>query len=560
MAQSKFSPQTIGAPAKFQAWRRHQLDAIYRVQDSRKRFVGTLMPTGSGKSLFGWGLYGTTGERQLILTANRVLESTYADEFGPVGLVDIRGQGNYPCRAVQRGGHMQQFGRYGTTCEHGPCHSGVKCKLQWEGGCDYYDAEKIAGMENVVVSNYSKWIAHNRSAAAAAAKAGKDTGPGPLGAFDRIFCDEAHDLADEVCRALRVDLDPIEARGITGQVALAQGASTEDWASWAGGNLDMISQLESEARRDVSRLGLTSSTLAVTRKLTKVRQQLEVIAQMDDWVITRSQAKGGGDRVIFRPVWPKDRCEDLVYVGAPSVVLASATLHEKELVYAGIPKGQYEYVEYPSTFPLSRRPVYIWQGSPDIRVDFRMSDSDERIWISRIDSIIRTRAEELGRNGLIHCVSYARMKRIMQLSRYASRMIVYTNAEEADAAVRRFKDAGEGAGVVLLGPTMTQGVDFPDDECRWILVPKLPFEDGRDEVAERRKKDDPTYPIYRVHKTLAQSFGRGNRHDRDWCEGIIIDGHAKWMFNRSNIAYAPRSFADSIIWTDRLPEPLQVAA
>lgn len=220
--------------------------------------------------------------------------------------------------------------------------------------------------------------------------------------------------------------------------------------------------------------------------------------------------------------------------------------------------ADFDFLEYPSTFPVEHRPVYIWDARPRVMVDHRMSYADERIWISRIDAIIRSRAAELDRSGIVHSVSYARAKRIMELSRFRDRMIWHDDSSGSTKAIAEFeRQAGKGA--VLVSPSVTMGVNFPDDICRWICVAKMPYPDMRSPIMQRRAKLDKRYAGYLMMKALVQSCGRGVRHMHDWCESIIVDSKALGYF-KAYVEFAPSYFRQAVRTAIALPEPLEIAA
>ena len=214
-----------------------------------------------------------------------------------------------------------------------------------------------------------------------------------------------------------------------------------------------------------------------------------------------------------------------------------------------------QFLEYPSTFPVSRRPVIFWDARPRIMVDFRMSSSDERFWMARVDAIIGSRVEGLERCGLVQTGSYKRAQFILRNSRFRSRMLWNGDSDEKSGTIRAFKlRAGEGA--VLVSPSMVAGVNFPDDECRWILWPKLPYPDMRSPVMRRRQKEDRDQRSALMVKQFVQGCGRGNRHEMDWCEAITVDGHASHI--RADLdRFAPGYFNEAWQVTTTMPPPLQ---
>ena len=211
---------------------------------------------------------------------------------------------------------------------------------------------------------------------------------------------------------------------------------------------------------------------------------------------------------------------------------------------------------YPSRFPVSRRPVRVLLPFPEIRVDHRMSADDEDLWLRRNDNLIGDRLE-LGRKGIIHCVSYQRSRRILEASKWSSSIIWHRNSADKQDAIQRYREAEEPC--VLLSPGITTGEDFPDDECRWILVPKLSWPDTRSAVMQRRVADDKQYRMRVMLQTLVQACGRGVRHELDWCEMLVNDAHAKYALGYKNRWMMAPWFAESIQFENvARPRPLEL--
>lgn len=97
--------------------------------------------------------------------------------------------------------------------------------------------------------------------------------------------------------------------------------------------------------------------------------------------------------------------------------------------------------------------------------------------------------------------------------------------------------------MVLVSPSMTEGVDLAEDLCRFTITAKLPFPNKGDErVARRMKvvKDDVSgawvtnargndWYMWVTACTLVQSVGRGMRSAEDQQVCYIIDRAASWF-------------------------------
>ena len=126
-------------------------------------------------------------------------------------------------------------------------------------------------------------------------------------------------------------------------------------------------------------------------------------------------------------------------------------------------------------------------------------------------------------------------------------------SDDTASAVQRFKNAEPGT--VLVSPSMTSGYDFPNDECRFIGIGKVPFPDMRSPVMQARKEDDKDWPMHLAMQSLVQTGGRGTRNTRDWCEVLIFDDSWKWFYRKYK-GFAPVWFQNRVQRSmPYLPEP-----
>jgi Rad3-related DNA helicase len=200
-------PPDLGFPAKFAKWYPDQVRAIDRVLTNPCRVTALNMPTGSGKSVTGVAaaLLHPNVTRAIYLTSTKGLQDQLAADFADLGLLDVRGKRNYPCKAIEPGGELAHFfpqddlriavkrarQRF-LTCEDGPCHAGVTCSLapsrteaSIRPACDYYSKIFDARRATLVSTNYSMYLSHYEHAQG-------------FGTFDALVLDEAHDADKEL--------------------------------------------------------------------------------------------------------------------------------------------------------------------------------------------------------------------------------------------------------------------------------------------------------------------------------------------------------------------------
>lgn len=535
------SPAELGFPPKFQTWRDAQIRAIDQTIASSKRFVAATAPTGFGKSLYAVAsaLLHPEVRRALYLTGTKGLQDQLAGDFLPLGLCDVRGQRNYPCVALERGGVLDRYRRARgyVGCDEGPCHSGVRCPLgpsreefYRRPDCPYYGAVHDAREATLVNTNYAFWLAQGAY------------GQG-IGAFDFLVLDEADQAVDELEAFLTFTITTEDASHL--RTRLLESPELQTWKDWAAhhyarlaGRLDELEGIPpADAHEAQSRRAL-KGTLG---KLDRLRQ-----IDVHDWILEPDTY-----RSTFSPMRVSRYAEQYLFQGVPRVLLMSATLTKKTLALLGIAETELEHLEFPSTFPVSRRPIIAVETAPAVRVNARMTDSAKESWMRRIDRYVEMRRD---RKGLIQPVSYARAKELVKHSDHADLMIWHESGE-AQFALEALK-AHDGP-CCLVTPSIVSGVDLPDDLCRYILVGKVPIPDTRGAIMEVRAKLDPEYVYYTAMRKLVQLAGRGMRHPLDWCEvGIVDDSFGDWFWNRGK-KYAPRWFRDAVEFSNVMPEPLR---
>jgi ATP-dependent DNA helicase DinG len=523
-------PTAFGMPEQFVSWRPHQILAWQKILDAQTRFVGITAPTGSGKSLIYMTAIQVDGTRGVTVTGSKGLQAQLGTDFAELGVVDIRGQGNYPCKAYQHGGEwfaLQPEADNDHSCGNGPCHMGLPCTLR-EAGCTYYDTVREALHSQMPVTNYAYWLTQRRYSQG-------------LGEADILVLDEAHVAVDELSNALQIRLEKWLCQAI--HLTPPDGEhGILDWQKWATWH---ATRLKSKLDEKVE--GISKGELKYRKRLQTVERILRTMGSMSsgDWVEDHAP-----DAWVFECLQPAKYAEQLLFQGAKKIVFTSATLTEKTLNLLGVDPTDVTWFECPSHFPVERRPV-IWV--PTVKVDYRMTPAHWAQWVTRIDQILDARPWV---KGIIHTVSYARAKHLLTHSAHKGRLVL-PNPGQTEYAVTSFKESKEP--FVLVSPAIMTGWDFPGEACRFQILAKLPFPDSRSKIVQARTEMDKDYGAYLMMQQLVQAVGRGMRSESDWCETIIIDDHAGWAMSKFK-KLAPKWFWDSYRKSVTLPPPLHFAA
>jgi Rad3-related DNA helicase len=395
-----------------------------------------------------------------------------------------------------------------------------------KGGCDYFDALKIAQHSRLVVTNYAYWMTANAYAEG-------------LGRFSTLILDEAHDAPEQVSTFLTVTLSRSDS--LTDEV-LPDGDFTHyelvDWKRWANRHMPYVTGVIEMLMAHVERkIGGYESRRDLVRAMA-LKRSMEAIVIMDErnWVVgaTRWEAK-------FTPKWPGPWCENVLFLGIPRVLLTSATISQKT---AAILNVDAVIKEFPHTFPLNnRRLVHI----PTVRMNNSTPDAGLAQWLTRIDQIIARRAD---RKGVIHTVSYKRRDLVVANSRYKKFMMTHSK-RNTEKVVAAFKKADPPA--ILVSPSIMTGYDFPYDETEYMIVGKVPYP-GKDAVTDARSEDDDEYTSFIAMQRLQQMAGRGVRAKDDHCEILVIDDNIGWFIKRYG-KFAASWFREAYMTKAIIPDP-----
>ncbi len=107
-------------------------------------------------------------------------------------------------------------------------------------------------------------------------------------------------------------------------------------------------------------------------------------------------------------------------------------------------------------------------------------------------------------------------------SRLGDRAITYRSAKDREKALEDFRKSPNG---ILIAPSFERGIDLSDDQCRVVVVAKVPFPYLGDKQINKRLYSRGGQGWYSMQtiRSLVQMTGRAMRHEDDHCEIYIID-------------------------------------
>ena len=500
----------LKVPDKFKEWRDGQDEAFDFLTLDPSRVKGCALPTGVGKSLLAVAYANWLGRPTVILTSTKALQRQYMQDFEAIGMREVKGMGNYPCKWWSDPPNLREQ----VGCDLGPCLDGDTCDYKIA-GCHYYDAIAESRRHPLVITNYSFWFTQ--------AMVGKED---PLGPRPLVICDEGHAAIDELSRFVGV-------RFANDEVALGDKTDWDlgDWIQWAQANLP---QIQTALRK--------TTNLKDNRFLRTMEQRCRKLIDIKDpgnWCIDMFEAR----HVKFEPVWAHDYVEKYLVQGARELVLLSATIRPHHMDLFGF--DSYSFHELPSPFPIERRPI-IW--IPTARVTRR---TEEDVWpkiIERIDEIIDARPD---RKGIIHTVSFKRAQRVLETSRHRNIMLI-NKSRDTSLIVDQFR--ASPAPRVLVSPSVDTGFDFPYNIAEYQVIMKCPFPVPTDPLVKARSANDDKYHRKVAVTRIVQMAGRVVRAEDDAGETFIIDDAIHWLITKTK-PFFPRWFRDAFTGSHNPPPP-----
>jgi Rad3-related DNA helicase len=522
------APADLGLPSKFIRFRETQAEALDFILASSSRWTGGNLPTGTGKGLLGVSVAKVQDAKAVYLTSTKALQEQMMAEFGSIGMTDIRGRANYPCRVytTKRGDPV--------SCEEGARQG---CKFLNTLGCPYGAAYEEAKKAQLVSTNYAYWLharANNKKALEVTGEC-----PEPV---ELLICDEAHNAMEELSGflAIRLSNGEYEAMGKVEGDGLMDEESGQMWKRWAEDRCEEI-RPELEALLMYPRDTLSYIERSRLEELEALKRKLDRIAVMDNgWTWEASE-----DGVAFDCIWPGNYAGYL-WSGVSKVLLMSATLYPYTMKLLGLDKGEFEFQTFSNGWPPQRAPVYYL---PTVKLNYKSTDDNYRTLVNRIDEIIDARSD---RKGIIHTVSYGRMRKLMEFSRHTRIMFWNDTANDSYRVAERFRQARPPA--VLVSPSFGTGWDFAYDSCEYQIVPKTPYPFAESRVM-RERVNDSDYRSYCALLDLEQMIGRSRRAPDDRCETFVLDKTLPLLLSKAR-RFGCKLKIHSILALPKRPEKL----
>ena len=178
----------------------------------------------------------------------------------------------------------------------------------------------------------------------------------------------------------------------------------------------------------------------------------------------------------------------------------------------------YDYIKVQSIFDFSKSMINVL---PMYRMSYKEKDRSLPILTKYIEMICEAHK---GQHGLIHTGSYEISQKLLNSitnENITKRLKYYNTTSEKKDLIREITFDDD---TIITGPSMIEGIDLPDDLCRFMIILKVPYPSlGSEYVKAKMKYIDGWYKAQTINQ-LIQCIGRGVRNEHDWCITYILDG------------------------------------
>lgn len=496
----------------FETPRVGQLDIIQDINDAIRqgyKYIILEAGTGTGKSAIATTLAKMYGSAY-ILTMTKQLQAQYADEFDfPL----VKGRQNFACL----NDNLESTCDMG-TCKTTPTSSNFFCpygvaknltldaELAFEdsyGGtvfyqsgqhCHYWNQKANAVNSPITLMNYDygilelNYVKH-------------------FGTRSLLILDEAHNIENKLMKTMEVNLFNYRLEKDINKVISKETLKDGELEDWIMEIAAITESYEDIDIKDISK-NKADRVRSTIGRLKSLKNNLE--KEPKNWVIDADDTG-----VTFKPLKVHHYATNNLLKYGDVVIFMSATIlsHKMFSKWLGLNPNEVYHIKVDSPFSKEKRPIILDLAG-------KMSANRIKDTAPKTIPILQKILEKhKGDKGLIHTNSY-KCQRYINRNLPNSRLISHTSKNREEVLNYFEKDENP---LVLVSPSMSEGVDLPYDKCRFQVIYKIPFPYLGDKQVDMRRRRDQKWYAYKTVMTLMQAYGRGMRAEDDSCYTYILD-------------------------------------
>lgn len=524
-------------------------------------------PTGSGKSIIAMELakiFNSQNKRGYLLTSNIALQEQYEQDFLKYSLpyTSLKGLNNYTCSKNNTENLNLSF------CNLKMIKGKKREELDCFSNCSYYPKRKFAVHENTTLMNYNYFFLQRNYVSRIT---GTHDHFGNLMNFDKrdfVIFDEAHNL-DTI---LHEQYKPYFKKDLQKHIDAAVSFLNEHNINVPTINyIDSLKYLQNESKfenhlpvleelekylellshsniKEVYNSTLGPDELPDSIALEKFRHLDEIknvhckIEDFLQFIVNPSKLEEiiiekGIDEVSYNSINTRKYFQFFLRQATPGIRIYMSATFSSDWDFI-----KSNFALWPQTSSLlSIDPKWEYKKSPIYLLKAgKMNYASKMFSINKnIELMNKVIAKHPNEKGIIHTGNYEIMNYIEKRN---SRFISYRNTKEKLIALKKFRESTNG---ILIGPSLIEGLNFPDNESRFQIIMKIPYLTLDSNFVKAKLKLVPRWYNWKTSITVLQGIGRSIRNINDFASTYIIDGCAFDFFVR-NKSFFDKKFLSRI--------------
>jgi len=552
-------------PEDFQ-WRKGQKEAIEQIISAYQEGTKTVIldaPVGSGKSIIGVAvsyILNKKGKRGYILASDISLQEQYEKDLrnAHIRWGSVKGIDNYLCI------DNMEKNSLGTCRIRNKKPRSMHCYSS----CPYFNARDIASESETSVLNYAYWLIMQNYTNQHMEEPDQLFPP-----RDFTICDEGHKILDIVQNhysprfdsktldKLEKITDFFEVYKIKNHKKDFQSFKVRNKSLFDTENQDelfkLLKQIEIIIEEYKPSINLLKDkvksdypkddppkewreALRICDWLKDFHCKIEDYVYIIDKTSTRNIVKNptNDDEMIFNCLEENYMMKKYFHAHTGFTVLMSATFANPKDYLKSIALTGAKYIKMESSFDYSKSPIYFYNKR---RMTYKQIEANLPWLYDRINEILNKHPNE---NGIIHTVSYNLTMKIHNNLSHKNKMrvLVYEGTEEKRKVLEILKNDHSK---VLMGPSLTHGLDLKDEWSRFQIFSKVPYLSLADKFVKTKLTQNPDWYQWVAICNVLQGIGRSVRSENDWAVTYFLDGSLADLIHKKRSSF-PSEFMERI--------------
>lgn len=571
----------------------HAIDSIEKSIKNGAKHIFVQAPTGTGKSIIALELAKRFKKESYILTADFFLQQQYEEtikDFSDYSLMQVIASGNqYTC--AQNGKKVKTHGE----CILNRMKIADAAKLECASKCKYFHKRIQAPISKSIITNYAFFLKH-MNYTYDLLNFGKDfndiselkqsysplsqdgyNSPAPFIPRKYVILDEAHRLPEQVQNAFAFEIGTSSIKNLVDAINECRedeniylpifsikwgkiikslnellACKLKDKMSlyralfkFRSVSKNTYSELIPETKKFIStRYEPKKVPPKVMNVLTEIQNFENIFCKVDDYLILID--KHGINNLIvsytrknhrqFNFLKDSDLCNSTFHKFGEVFIYMTATLGDAKVYAKHIGVKDFDFINLDPEWDFTNSPIVFCNSEKFNHANKEMAFA---VSASTVKSIIN---KHKSLRGIIHTGTYEYANYLKETLN-DERLITYNGTNEKIQTINAILSDDLPDNAIITGPSLFEGVDLPDEYCRFQIIAKLQYPNLQNALwAKRCYSSDRYIYIEKPFIDLIQAIGRGKRNKDDFSITYLLDGRFKKYLNKRRMKSLPSSW------------------